>query len=123
MWEPRRLTISWTFVACYRDNFTTFSYNEYVNYCYYLLELPPDTLVWSPLAEMLTSYRDDKHVIINIIFLWRRPVFSVPSYCRACRSLDLICASRVSAFFWVGGGGAYTEQDNKLTISTEQSPT
>jgi hypothetical protein len=26
MWEPRRLTILWVFIACYRDIFTFFTY-------------------------------------------------------------------------------------------------
>jgi hypothetical protein len=28
MWEPRRLTTLWAFMACYRDSFTFFTYTE-----------------------------------------------------------------------------------------------
>jgi hypothetical protein len=28
MWEPRRLTTLWAFMACYRDSFTFFLFNK-----------------------------------------------------------------------------------------------
>jgi hypothetical protein len=39
MWEPRRLTTLWAFMACFRDSFTFFMMTEYI-------EMFPTEVFW-----------------------------------------------------------------------------
>jgi hypothetical protein len=49
MWEPRRLSTLWAFMACYRDSFT-FLHEHLCSIISYIIILTAEVLAWANLS-------------------------------------------------------------------------